>query len=184
MTTHISSCARQGVAPFLSTLVFLGLAGLTVPASSAASFADAADMNAEAAQSPQTPAWSVEPLLQDPADTPDDDDDDPDAQQDTSSAIAAARGFGVGIESSWRLTRAAVSSMASRALDGHYLRGPPSAEKDSSDVDDDGDDDDDTRLETASILLSPGVRAFSIPFALRHHHVRPHAYGRQWLRAP
>jgi hypothetical protein len=160
----------------------LSVAGLVLPATCIAVPAPAPTVAAEP-QPWESPAWTVEPMLQDPADTPDDD-DDPDAQQDASSAIAAARGFSTGIASDWRLVRADAPSLSSRALEGHYLRGPPSVDQDSSDVDDDGDDDDDNRLETASTSLSPGVRAFSIPSALRHHHVRSHAHDRQWLRAP
>jgi len=183
VTTHIRSCARQGVAPFLSTLALLSVAGLTLPVASVASPAPTATVSADS-QPWDAPAWNVEPLLQDPADTPDDDDDDPDAQQDASSAIAAARGFSTAIASGWRLVHADAPSLSSRALEGHYLRGPPSLDNESRDIDDDGNDDDDNRLETDSASLSPGVRAFFIPFALRHHHVRSHAHDCQWLRAP
>jgi len=184
VTTHTSPCARQGVAPFLSTLVLLSVAGLIVPAASAASIGEAAGIAAEASQSPQAPSWSVEPLLQDPADMPDDDDDDPDAQQDASSAISVARGLLMGIDSGSRLVRAAAPSLSSRALEGHYLRGPPAGAQDSSDIDDDrDDDDDDDHLESASCSITPGVRAF-LPFSFQQRHVRTRAHDRQWLRAP
>jgi len=180
VTTHSRSCARLGLAHLLSTLVLVSVAGLMLPDACDAAVADGAVVSA-GSPSPASPDWNVEAVLQDPADSPDDDDDDPDAQQDASSAIAAGRAFAAGSDSSWRLAHGDGPLTASRSLEGHYLRGPPSLDQEPCDFDDDSDDD--SSLDSPSAAPGPLVRV-SLTTFFEHERVRARAHDAALLRAP
>src|SRR5262245_29069290 len=180
VTTHFRSCARMGLGSLLSTLALVSAAVVILPDSCDAAVVDGAVVSAEASDAPASSQWNVEPLLQDPADSPDEDDDDPDAQQDASSAVAARRGFAAGIDSSWRIALADAASMASRTLEGHYLRGPPPVDQEPCDFDDDSDD---SSLEHPSTAPGPLVRVSLVTLS-ELECVRARAPDGARLRAP
>jgi hypothetical protein len=145
MTTQSYSCARLGLAQLMSTLMLVGAAGLFLPDSCDARVAAGGYVSAAADETPGSREWTADTTLQDPPDSPDDE-DGPDAQQDSSSAIVGPVCAVTSLEPGLHIAQFVPVSMAARTVEGHFMRGPPAAEEDTSTLDEDdedGDGDDD-----------------------------------------
>src|SRR5262245_59996513 len=143
MTTQSYSCARLGLAQLMSTLVLVGAAGLFLPDSCDASWVAAgAHVSAVADQTPGSHDWTADTTLQDPPDSPDDE-DGPDAQQDSSSAIVGHGCVMTSLEAMPHVAPTAPVSMSARSVEGHFMRGPPALEDNTTNLDDDDEDGDD-----------------------------------------
>jgi hypothetical protein len=186
LTTRLRSCAaRLRVGHLVSALVVCsGLAALTLPASSSPDAAGgwASFAGASPDQTPGAHDWTADRAALDPPDSADDDDDDdPDA---TPGAIAATPHSAMRIGIGLRIVHATLDPRSSRIRDGHSLRGPPSANNDSSDVETDDDDDDDDFGTHTTLAVSAAIdRSHS----LKHLEPEPAvslASDNQSLRAP
>jgi hypothetical protein len=156
MTTQSHSCARLGLAHLMSTMILVGAAGLFLPDSCDAWVAAGAYVSAVTDQTPESHDWTADTTLQDPPDSPDDE-DGPDAQQDSSSAIVGHVCAVTRFEPGLHIVQTAPVSMAARTVEGHFMRGPPAVEEDTSNLDEDDEDGDgdDDGLDAGAALSGP-----------------------------
>jgi len=190
VTTRLSSCARRGLARFVTTAVVCGAAVLFLPSlCEAAAATDAAESGTTAAaddmdagEAPLSGAMTTGATLSDPdpSDEDGDDDDDGDAAPDAPAAATHASVFhadaahGAVIVSEITLHRLT-------PLDGHSLRGPPSRSDEDTPIDSDDDDDSSecSRSRTFTRQLQPRDL-----FVSHTEPARRHVHDGPQLRAP
>jgi hypothetical protein len=158
VTTRLSSCARQGLARVVSTLVICGGLPLLIHAASApagdpitASFPLTCGLAADAAGHA---VWTNQAALDDPDSSDDDGDDD---VPGGGAAITVDAHHQIVVRLLGEPIHVPIEVWISHPSDGHALRGPPSLDDEDSslsDNDDDDDEDDDDQLKTLGTVAA------------------------------
>ena len=192
MTTRLSSCARRGLARFVTTAVVCGAAVLFLPRTcEAAAATDAAESGATAAaddidarEAPLSGAMTTGATLSDPdpSDEDGDDDDDGDAAPDAPAAAAHATVFHAD-SAEGAVIVGDLTLHPLTPLDGHSLRGPPSLSDEDTAIDSDDDDDDDSSECSRSRTFTRQLQPLNL-FVSHTEPARRHVHDGPQLRAP